>query len=134
MQVWLKLNHRFRRQSVEVADLYSLNSRVTLNILSRSQKTYQLFPPFQQCIYASLVKIPPLVQSKTQGNPIFDIQSAGVTLKKRSRSPKSNQLSPSSQQCIKASLVKIHQFGQFPSTSSEDNAGKPYFGHSKVPM
>ena len=55
-----------------MADLYCLYRRVTLKIMSRSPKSNQL-PSFQQCIYASLVKIPSLVQSIAQGNPILDI-------------------------------------------------------------
>ena len=73
MQVWLKLNNRFGRLSVDMADLYCLYRKVTLKIMSRSPKSNQLFPPFQQCIHVRLVKIAPLVQSIVQGTPILDI-------------------------------------------------------------
>ena len=136
---------------MEMTDLYCLYRRVTLKIMSRSTKSNQLFLPFQQCIYASLVKIPLKIMSMSpKSNQLFPIsqqciylslvkiwfrryhketifwtfQSAGVTLKIRSRSPKSNQLFPSSQQCI-------YEFGQNSSTSS-DNPRKPSFGHFKV--
>ena len=85
---------------------------MTLKITSRSPKSNQLFSFFQQCIYASLVKIHPLVQKVTHGHHILTFQSAHVALKIRSRSPKSYKLFPSSQQCIHASLVKIHQLVQ----------------------
>ena len=45
---------------------------MTLKIMLRSSKSNQFFPLFQQCIYASLVKILPLVQSISQGNSILD--------------------------------------------------------------
>ena len=65
-----------------------------------------------ESIYASLVKMNPLVQKITHRTNILDISKCAVTLKMRSRSPKSNQLVPPSQQCIFASLVKIHQLVQ----------------------
>ena len=37
---------------------------------SIKQKKRRVVPPFQQCMYKSLVKIPPLIQSIAQGNPI----------------------------------------------------------------
>ena len=43
---------------------------MTLKIGSRSPKSNQLFTPSQHCIYASLVKICPLVQKITPGNEI----------------------------------------------------------------
>ena len=74
-------------------------------------------------------KIHQLVQKIKHGNHILDVlKSAGVTLKIRSTSLKSNQLFPSAQQCIYAS------FGQNPSSISEDNAQKPYFGHFSAPV
>ena len=81
---------------------------MTLKIRSMSPKSNQLVPPSQQCIYASLVKIHPLVQKITHETLFRTFQSAVGTLKIRSMSPKSNQLVPPSQQCIYASLVKIH--------------------------
>ena len=66
---------------------------MTLKIRSRSPKSNLSFPFSQQYVFASLVKIHPLVQKIIHGNHIFrTIQSAAVTLKIRSRSPKSNQL------------------------------------------
>ena len=85
---------------------------VTLKIRSRSSKSNQHFPSSQHCIYASLVKIHPLVQKITQGNNILDISKCPCDLENKSRSPKSNQLFPFSKQCIFASLVKIHQLVQ----------------------
>ena len=58
---------------MEMADLYCRYRRVTLKIMSRS-------PKFQQGIYASLVKIPPLVQSIAQGNPMLDISECPCDL------------------------------------------------------
>ena len=81
---------------------------MTLKILSRSPKFYQLFPFSQHCIYASLVKLHPLIQKIMQGNPILDISKGGVTLKIRSRSPQFDLLFPYFQQCIYACLVEIH--------------------------
>ena len=92
---------------MKMAVLYCLCRSVTLKIMSRSPLS-----TFQQCIYASLVKIPQLVQSITQGNPILDISECRCDPEIRSRSPKSNQLFPLFQQCIYASLVKIHPLVQ----------------------
>ena len=47
-----------------MADLYSLYRMVTLKVT----KFHQLFLPFQQCIFASLVKIHLLVRKITHGN------------------------------------------------------------------
>ena len=41
----VKFEHWFRRQCVEMSDLYSLYRMVTLEILSRSLKPNQFFPP-----------------------------------------------------------------------------------------
>ena len=95
-----------------MADFYSLYMLVTLKIMSRTPKSNEFFPPFQQCIYTSLFKIHTLVQNIAQGNPILDISKCRGDLKIKSRSPKSNHLFPSPQQCICASLVKIHQLIQ----------------------
>ena len=46
---------------------------VTLKVKSRSQKSNQLFPFSQQCIFASLIKIHLLFQKITHGNHILDI-------------------------------------------------------------
>ena len=108
MQDILKLNNRFGRLPVQMADLYCLYRKVTLKIMSRSPKFYQLFPPFQQCIYASLVKIPPLVQSIAQGTLIFDISECLCDLENLAKVTKIYQLFPFSQQYIYTSLVKIH--------------------------
>ena len=89
--------------------------------LCQGHKSNQLFPLFQQCIYASLVKIPPLVQSIAKGNPILTFQGVGETLKIRPRSPESNH--PTMYLC---------EFGQNPTTGSEVNARKPSFRHLKV--
>ena len=62
MQVWSKSIHLFRRYRVGKPNLISFHGLVTLKMRSRSPKCYQLFPPSQPCIYASLVKIHPLVQ------------------------------------------------------------------------
>ena len=117
MQVWWRKTHWFRRQSSEKADFTffkdgDLKNEVTLKIRSRSPKSNQLFPSSQQSIYASLVKIHPLIQKICKETLFWTFQSANVTLKTRSRSPKSNVLFPSSQQCIYASLVKTHPMVQ----------------------
>ena len=80
----------------------------TLKFTSRSSKSNQLFSFSQQYIYACLVKIYPLNQKTTHGNPILHISF-------RPKTPKSNQLFASSQQCT------ICKFGQNTSISSEDN-------------
>ena len=64
-----------------MADLYTLYRMVTLRIMSRSSKSNQLFPPFQQCIYASMVNIHLLVQNKVHKTLFWTFQSASVTLK-----------------------------------------------------
>ena len=108
MQDILKLNNWFGRLPVQMADLYCLYRKVTLKIMSRSPKSNQLFPPFQQCIYANLVKIPPLVQSIVQGTPILDISERLCDLENLVKVTKIYQLFPFSQKYIYASLVKIH--------------------------
>ena len=55
----------------------------------------------------------------------WTFQSAAVTLKIRSRSPKFNQLFPLPNKVS----MQVCQFGQNPSTCSDDNAHKLYFGH-----
>ena len=62
MQVWSKSIHLFRRYRVGKPNLISFHGLVTLKMRSRSPKSNQLFPPSQPCIYASLVKIHPVVQ------------------------------------------------------------------------
>ena len=62
VQVWSKSIHLFRRYRVGKPNLISFHGLVTLKMKSRSPKSNQLFPPSQPCIYASLVKIHPLVQ------------------------------------------------------------------------
>ena len=57
------------------------NALVTLKIMSRAPKSNLLFPFSQQCIFASLVKIHPLVQKITHRNHILAISSASVALK-----------------------------------------------------
>ena len=55
--------HSFvRRYHVGKPNLISFHGLVTLKMRSRTPKSYQLFPPYQPCTYASLVKIHPLVQ------------------------------------------------------------------------
>ena len=78
---------------------------MTLKNRPRSPTSNQQFPLFKQCIYASLIKIHPLVLKITHINHILDISK---TMKIRSRSPKSNLLFPFSHQCIFASLNNIH--------------------------
>ena len=58
---WLKSTIRFRRYRTETKFWTFQSVCVTLKNRSRSPKTYQLFASSQQCIYASLVKIHPLV-------------------------------------------------------------------------
>ena len=53
---------------------------VTLKIKSRSPKSNPLFTPSQHCIYASLVKICPLVQKITPRNEISYITKGGCDL------------------------------------------------------
>ena len=53
---------------------------VTLNIRGSSPKSKHLFPSFQKCFYASLLKIHPLVQKITHGNPILDISKSQFDL------------------------------------------------------
>ena len=62
VQVCSKSIHLFRRYRVRKPNLISFHGLVTLKMRSRSPKSNQLFPPSQPCIYASLVKIHPLVQ------------------------------------------------------------------------
>ena len=52
---------------------------MTLKIGSRSPKSYQLVPPSQQCICASLVKIRPSVQKITCGNEATRTQTPTLT-------------------------------------------------------
>ena len=89
-----------------MADSYCLYGRVTLTIMSRSLKSNRPFPIFQQCIYASLVKISQLIQSITL---FWTLQSAGVTMKITSMPTRSNQPLTSSKQrkyaSFSASLV-----------------------------
>ena len=66
------------------------------------------------------------IVQKTYFGQNLTFQSAPVTLKIRSRSPKSNQPFSFSQPCC--------EFGQNPSTGSEDTAWKRYFRHFKVPL
>ena len=56
-----------------MAGLYSHYRVVTLKIMSRSLKFYQLFSYSMHCIYANLVKIHSLVQQITLRNPILHI-------------------------------------------------------------
>ena len=60
--VWSKSIHLFGRYRVGKPNLISFHELVTLKMRPRSLKSNQLFPPSQSCIYASLVKIHPLVQ------------------------------------------------------------------------
>ena len=62
VQVWSKSIHLFRRYRVGKPNLISFHGLVTLKMRSRSPKSNQLFLPSQLCIYASLVKIHPVVQ------------------------------------------------------------------------
>ena len=81
---------------------------VTLKIKSRSPKSNQLFTPSHHCIYASLVKICPLVQKITARNEISYITKRSLWPWKLSQGhQKYKQLFPSSQQCICASFIKI---------------------------
>ena len=62
-----------------MADLHSLYRMVTLKIRSRSPKSNQLFPPSQQCIYPSFVKIHPLVQKKLKWKQSYgDARAEGM--------------------------------------------------------
>ena len=65
-----------------------------------------------------------IIQKPNSGQNLT-FQSAPVTMKIRTRSPKFNQLFPTMYLC---------KFGQSTFTCSEDNAGKPYFGHFKVAL
>ena len=87
----------------------------------RSPKSNQLFPLLQQCIYASLVKIPPLVQSMAQGNPILDMLECWFDLE--------NYVKVTKLKAILSLLQTMYlcKFGQNLSTGSEDNTWKPYF-------
>ena len=80
-----------------------------------SPKSILLSPFSKQCIFASLVKIHPLVQKIAHGNNILDISKCSCDLENTVtfvRSPKSNQLFPTFKQSISASLVKIHPLAQ----------------------
>ena len=57
--------------------------RCTLTIRSRSPKSSQLFPSSHQCIYASLVKIHPLVQKIRHGNHISNISKCCCDLENK---------------------------------------------------
>ena len=85
---------------------------MTLKIRSRSPKFIQLFPLSQQCIYASLVKIHPLVQKIKHRNSIMDVSKCPCDLENEVKVTKSDQHFPSSQQCIYASFFKIHYLVQ----------------------
>ena len=110
MKVWLKLN--LRKIVCGNGWFIRLYRKVTLKMMSRSPKSNQLFPPFQQCFNASLIKISLLAQNKAQGDPILNITEYRCVLENWPRSPKSDQLFPSSQQWVFASLVNIHQLVQ----------------------
>ena len=69
---------------------------MTLKIRSRSPKYDLLFYSSQQCIYASLVQIHPLIQRIMQGTLFWTFQSALVILKFMSMSPKFDVAFPSS--------------------------------------
>ena len=90
--------------------------RVTLKITSKSTKSYQLFPTFQQCIYAVLVKIHSLVQGKAHRNPILDISECWCDLE--------HQVMVTKIYSTLSLLPTMHicEFGQNPSISSEDKA------------
>ena len=87
---------------------FILYRMVTLKIKSRSPKSNQLFPPFQQCIYASLVKIHRLVQKTMNRKEATRFKIMPVWPWKLSKGHQNNQLFPYSQLCIYASLVKIN--------------------------
>ena len=96
-----------RRDTMLKHPFYSLYRLLTLKIRPRSPKYKQLFPSYQQCIYASFIKICSLVQKIKSVNEISHLKKVSVTLKIKSRSPKSIQLFTPSKHCIYASLVKI---------------------------
>ena len=56
---------------------------VTLKINSKLSKSNQFFPFYQQCIYASLDKIHPMVQKITHGNHISDISKCRCDLENK---------------------------------------------------
>ena len=97
---------------------------MSLKIRSRSLKSNQLFPYFQQFIYTSLVKIHPPVQKIVCKKADFYSLYRIVTLKIRSRSPTYNQL------LYCATRKQYVELGQNPLFSSRDNMGKPYFGQN----
>ena len=92
---------------------------VFMKIRSMSPKSYQLFPPSQQCSHASSLKLLPLFQKITHIYPILDISKCRCHLVDRSRSPKSDKLFTLSQQC-----TYLCKSGQNTSTVSEDYARK----------
>ena len=63
-----------------IYQLFQGRAVVTMKIRSRSLKSNLLFSVSKQCIYASLVKIPTLVQSLAQRNPILDISECRCDL------------------------------------------------------
>ena len=90
-----------------------------LKMRSRSPKSNHFFPPSQLYIFASFVKIHPLVQTtecrqdamRTRRRNLI-IESAGVTLKMRSRSPKYKQFFPP------IPIMCLCMFGQNPPIDS----------------
>ena len=82
MQVWSKSIHLFRRYRVGKPNMISFHGLVTLKMRSRSPKSNQLFPPSQPCIYASLVKIHPLVQKNIASERSYaDADTDGIRTK-----------------------------------------------------
>ena len=128
MQVWSKSIHLFRRYRTETIFWIFQSGTVILKIRSMSLNFDQLLPSSRQCIYASLVKIHPLVQKISHGNHILDISKWHCDLKNQVNVTKFWSTPPL------LPTMYLCKFGQNLSTSSEDNARKPYFGHFKVTM
>ena len=85
---------------------------MTLKIRSRSIKSNQLYSSSQQCIFACLVKIHPLVQKITHGNHISDISKCCCDLENKVKVTKlQSTLSP-------LPTMYLCKFGQNPSTGS----------------
>ena len=97
------------------------SASVTLKNRSRSQKSNKQFPFSQQCIYASLIKSINWFRRLAQKQYFWDFKVLVWPWKKGQGHQNVVYYSPSPNNVCK--------FGENPSTSSKDNAQKPYFGH-----
>ena len=114
---------------MEMTDLHCLYRRMTLKIMARSPKSKQPFPPFINV--STQVRSNPFNGSKYSpgkpylGNYILEYRYDRENLVRVTIIPSIFYLFPTMYLC---------EFGQDPSTGSEDNTRKPYFGHFNAPV